>query len=263
MEERNTLCQTSPENYHLDITGETGFQQIRNLLRVQKPNSGVFMVLSRPKKSYLLFGCAHQNSQAYDQKMLEDLAFLWKQWQEPLEKAVLQAAATGKSEAPLPYSAESAVTKIDVSLPSLKNTGPVLEIPETKRDDRRPVVLVDEVTRLFNKDYFSECLSIEVERAKRYSRLMSLMFLSVSPVTGLSGSNEQNQVATQVAEILSKSLRRVDVICRLDQNKYGIILPDTANNTYGIIAKRIFKYVQANYGRGPSCFFEHQRLNFS
>ena len=110
------------------------------------------------------------------------------------------------------------------------------------------------MTRLFNKDYFSECLAIEVERAKRYSRMMSLLFLSVTPVEGTPSKPDDNVVATQVAEILSKSLRRVDIICRLERNKFGIILPDTANNTYGIIAKRIFKYFKQIMGEVPPVF---------
>lgn len=117
---------------------------------------------------------------------------------------------------------------------------------------RRAVLLVDEVTRLFNKEYFEESLAIEVERAKRYSRSVSLLFLEVTPLAPL--DSKENEVANQVAEILSNSLRRVDVICRLDANRYGIVLPDTANHTYGIIAKRIFKYFKQIMGDQPPVY---------
>jgi diguanylate cyclase (GGDEF)-like protein len=252
VEERNALSKLPLKTY-LDITGKPVFNKSGSL-RIQKPNSGIFMVLNRPKKNYLLFGCAHQNSQAYDQKTLEDLSALWKQWQEPLEKAILQVVSARKVEGFDVRPVEKMVAKTDPFSSPPESLPSTAKFQETKKDDRRPVVLVDEVTRLFNKDYFSECLSIEVERAKRYSRWMSLMFLSVSPVNGISDNGDENKVATQVAEILSKSLRRVDVICRLDQNKYGIILPDTANNTYGIIAKRIFKYFKQILGENPPVF---------
>jgi diguanylate cyclase (GGDEF)-like protein len=252
VEERNALSKLPLKTY-LDITGKPVFNKSGSL-RIQKPNSGVFMVLNRPKKNYLLFGCAHQNSQPYDQKILEELSALWKQWQEPLEKAILQVIASGREESPGLHSVEKIVLKAEAPFSPQTDPFTASKSQETKKDERRPVVLVDEVTRLFNKDYFSECLSIEVERAKRYSRWMSLMFLSVSPATGVSGKGDENLIATQVAEILSKSLRRVDVICRLDQNKYGIILPDTANNTYGIIAKRIFKYFKLIMGEVPPVF---------
>ncbi len=253
VEERNALSKL-PLKAYLDITGKPVFNKSGSL-RIQKPNSGVFMVVSRPKKSYLLFGCAHQNSQTYDQKMLEELSALWKRWQEPLEKVVLKNAESGKAAVDTNKNPiEQNIIKPDgFVLPSIKLFESA-QSAEIKKDGRRPVVLVDEVTRLFNKEYFAECLSIEVERAKRYSRSMSLMFLRVSPVDGVAIKVDGNLIATQVAEILSKSLRRIDVICRLGQDKYGIILPDTANNTYGIIAKRIFKHFKQIMGDAPQIF---------
>ena len=124
------------------------------------------------------------------------------------------------------------------------------------------MVLVDEVTRLFNRNYFEECLAIEVERAKRYSRTMSLLFLSVSSVSSASAKPDDHVIATQIAEILWRSLRRVDVICRLDTNRYGIILPDTANNTYGIIAKRVFRFFKEVMGDTPPVFINVSASSF-
>jgi diguanylate cyclase (GGDEF)-like protein len=122
------------------------------------------------------------------------------------------------------------------------------------------MMLVDEVTRLFNKAYFEESLAIEVERAKRYGRNVSLLFLEVTPLAPL--GTQENQVANQVAEILSNSLRRVDVICRLDSTRYAIVLPDTANNTYGIIAKRIFKYFKQVMGDQPLVYINLSASTF-
>jgi diguanylate cyclase (GGDEF)-like protein len=251
VEERIALSKLPLKTY-MDMTGKPVFNKAGSL-RIQKPNSGVFMVHYRSKSLYLLFGCAHQNSQAYDSNTLGELSGLWKAWQESLVQAVDRLSAP----APLPE---------PVKIPA-----PVLEVPRAKpkvaaleedNDGRRPVILVDEETRLFNKEYFSECLSIEVERAKRYSRLMSLMFLSVTPVEGAASSGNENLIAQQVAEILIKSLRRVDVICRLEKHKYGLILPDTANNTYGIIAKRIFKHFKQVMGDAPPIYLNISASTF-
>jgi diguanylate cyclase (GGDEF)-like protein len=252
VEERHSLAKLPMKAYQ-DITGKPVFNKSGSL-RIQKPNSGIFMVRSVPKKCFILLGYAHQNSQGYDVKLMEELSGVWKNWQETLEKALTHNSLGGVE------------TKIAASpsLPPLEKAQLVLEKPVPAapapvpsitsgnlEDGRRPVILVDEVTRLFNKDYFSECLAIEVERAKRYSRMMSLMFLSVTPNNGASASLNENLVATQVAEILAKSLRRVDVICRLEKDKYAIVLPDTAHNTYGIIAKRIFKFFKLVMGDAP------------
>src|SRR5581483_12102744 len=86
VEEKITLTKL-PLKAYLDMTGKPVFNKAGSL-RIQKPNSGIFMVLNRPKKNYILFGCAHQNSQPYEQKTLEELSSIWKNWQEPLESAV-------------------------------------------------------------------------------------------------------------------------------------------------------------------------------
>lgn len=255
VEERNTLSKLNFKAYQ-DMTGKPVFNKSGSL-RIQKPNSGVFMVLHQPKKCFILLGCAHQNSQAYEPKLVNELQAIWKQWQESLEKAVLQGPSPGKTEASARVEEVSAAAeKISATSEKLSFEAhiPVApKAPVTKDDGRRPVILVDEETRLYNKAYFSECLAIEVERAKRYSRMMSLVFLSVTPNNSSVPVND-NQVATQVAEILFKSLRRVDVICRLEKDKYAIVLPDTAHNTYGIIAKRVFKFFKLVMGDTPPVF---------
>jgi diguanylate cyclase (GGDEF)-like protein len=168
----------------------------------------------------------------------------------PPEKQVAASAVQAKSE---PQPVHAGPVSPAVAAPVGVKAHPVGshpdDIAQTEKGvgkHRRPVLLVDEVTRLFNRNYFEESLLIEVERAKRYSRSVSLMFLEVTPMAPL--GPKENEVANQVAEILSISLRQVDVICRLDANRYGIILPDTANHTYGIIAKRIFKYYKQIMG---------------
>ena len=302
VEDRVTLTKVPLKAYQ-DITGKPVFNRSGSL-RIQKPFSGVFMVLNAPKKVCILLGFAHQTAQPYAPALLEELPKLWQEWGQALEKAVLQMSGPGgtseplaiqrfesspvERHEPLPLPPEdplpeppvnldrlsfdplpSAVPAAPVQLPPKKSSlfikpaTPPSQDPvpapaaarssETKKESRRPLILVDEVTRLYNKDYFSECLAIEVERAKRYSRLMSLIYLSVAPVEGMPKPND-NQTANQVAEILSKSLRKVDIICRLDKAKYGIILPDTANNTYGVIAKRIFKFFKQVMGENPPIY---------
>ncbi len=259
VEERNTLAKLPMKSYQ-DITGKPVFNKSGSL-RIQKPNSGIFMAHSVPKKCFILLGFGHQNSQGYDVKLMEEIQGVIKPWKETLEKAAVQIAS-GKVEPPTLIHAElpakETISPTSDNLSFEPSTAPHLPAPAKtvaapKDESRRPVILVDEETRLFNKAYFSECLAIEVERAKRYSRMMSLMFLSVTSNNGSSVANDSH-VATQVAEILAKSLRRVDVICRLEKDKYAIVLPDTAHNTYGIIAKRIFKFFKLIMGDAPQVF---------
>jgi diguanylate cyclase (GGDEF)-like protein len=249
VEEKISLAKVPVKTYQ-DMTGKPVFNKAGSL-RIQKPNSGVFMVLHQPGKNYLLFGCAHQNSQKYETALLAQLSEIWGSWQVFLLEALQRLGQPKPAPAPTPAPVPSATEKPSAT-PKPKNAS---------GEGQRPLVLVDEETRLFNKEYFSECLSIEVERAKRYSRNLSLMFMSVSPVPGAGGAVE-GTVAHQITEILSKSLRRVDVICRIEKDKYGLILPDTANNTYGIIAKRVFKHFKQIMGDNPGIFLNISACTF-
>jgi len=267
VEERNALAKLPMKSYQ-DITGKPVFNKSGSL-RIQKPNSGIFMVHSVPKKFFILMGFAHQNSQGYDVKLMEEMQGVMKPWKESLEKAAVQVAVGGLEGPAVAHRETPAMEPLSPTSDKFSFEPPILTpiplpvkaAPASKDDSRRPVILVDEETRLFNKAYFSECLAIEVERAKRYSRMMSLMFLSVTPNNG-SLAGDERQVATQVAEILAKSLRRVDVICRLEKDKYAIVLPDTAHNTYGIIAKRIFKFFKLVMGDAPPVFLNISASTF-
>ncbi len=288
VEERLALSRGSYSyKTYSDITGKPVFNKYGSL-RMQKPNGGTFIAAFQPQVRFILFGLMHEVPKPYPDDLLKEMAALWKDWQEPLNKSLDKILASGypssavkaestppSNEPPAPIPAakpddkkaehptaqiHAAVSPVHpetrivdqplpVSVPSAE--GPIPSV-ENNGKHRRPVMLVDEVTRLFNKSYFEESLLIEVERAKRYGRSVSLMFLEVTPLAPL--GPKENEVATQVAEILSNSLRRVDVICRLSANRYGIVLPDTANHTYGIIGKRIFKYYKQLMGDQPPVF---------
>jgi diguanylate cyclase (GGDEF)-like protein len=224
------------------------------------------------KAEFLLFGIVDQDVKVYEKAVLASLEEVWSSWKVSLLEAVtkiLKAPASlpsaGPAMPPLPPlpPLEPLTSLSDVGKPlpkrsAVRDINAPASVPTTAGkagdDRRRPVILVDEVTRLFNKDYFEECLAIEVERAKRYARNISLLYLGVTPHQPGMSKMEENVVATQVAEILALSLRKVDVICRLETNQYGIILPDTADNTYGIIAKRVFKFFKQVMGDSPSVF---------
>ncbi len=250
VEERLALTKLSYKTYS-DITGKPVFNKSGSL-RIQKPNSGVYLVLYRPKKDFLILGCAHQEPRTYDSKMLNDLADVWKASREDLCETVRKVQGLGMASdqtVTTPLSAPPVQPKLDLKIPDIQRP---TQKTVSNGKHRKSTLLVDEVTKLFNRDYFEDCLAIEVERAKRYSRHLSLIFLSVSPMN--QSVQKEDEIALQITEILSRSLRRVDVICRLEKNKYALILPDTATNTYGTIAKRIFKHFKDVMGPNPPVF---------
>lgn len=282
VEERITLTRTPCKTFS-DITGKAVFSEY-GTLKMQKPNSGVFFADFRPKARFILFGLMHTEPKPYPEALVKELDEIWKEWKGPLNQGLDKVLGSGYPKSPVkaypvspliepPSPAPPPAAKPPEKSESVQAAQPKAEpgpvdkesIPpaaapsdqkappiESGAKPRRAMLLVDEVTRLFNRNYFEESLAIEVERAKRYNRSVSLLFLEVTSLAPL--GEKKDEVANQVAEILYNSLRRVDVICRLDTSRYAIILPDTANRTYGIIAKRIFKYFKQIMGGQPNVY---------
>lgn len=258
--EEKTALTRLPVKVFTDITGAPTFNQYGSL-RMQKPKSAIFLVYNVPGKEYLLLGCGHQDSRIYALPLIQDMSQLWTLWKELLCVTIAKIALSKstkngpgqKTVSPAPVST-SAPKVSPVSIPLVPLTAPKEEArPSALGKSRRSTLLVDEVTRLYNRSYFDESLTVEVARAKRYSRNLSLLLLRVGNQKTVS-TEVRDQIAAHIAEVLIKSLRLVDVICRLSEDEYAIILPDTATNTCGIIGKRVFKYFKQMLAGEPSVF---------
>ena len=128
---------------------------------------------------------------------------------------------------------------------------PTLTLPENPNLPQRATLMVDEATRLYNRAFFEESLAVEVERAKRYKRNITLILLKVNP-HGHQNLQEAEQLAQQAAEILVKSLRRIDILCRVEPFEFAMLLPDTAHQNGTTIARRVFKQFKTAMGENPS-----------
>ncbi|HVM33657.1 MAG TPA: GGDEF domain-containing protein [bacterium] len=255
-----------PIKVYTDITGKPTFNQYGSL-RMQKPKSAMFMVYNTPGKEYLLLGCGHMDSRTYALPLVQDVSQVWTMWKE-LVSATIEKSAQAKAAPPPPPTAPplEAARPAGGTVPA----GGAMPVPTPKGPEEqllipglphRATLLVDEVTRLYNRSYFDESLAVEVERARRYSRSLCLLILTVGSTESASVGDE-NLVAAHIAEVLIKSLRRVDVVCRVDKNQYAMILPDTATNTCGIIAKRIFKFFKLVLGTTPSVYINLSASSF-
>ena len=240
-----------PSKIFTDITGKPKFSA-SGALRMQKPNGGVFFTFNQEGKDYLLLGCVHQEPRPYEAGLVEELGSVWNQWRQTLRDALHQTNLT-EPPATAKKHTDTKTTKEGAEQPSL---------PLTPHLSHRSTHLVDEVTHLFNKDYFEEQLSVEVERAKRYSRSVSLILLMVGNPDVAGGRTAGDQVAVQVAEVLDECVRKEDIICRIEDRKFAVLLPDTAKDTYGTIAKRIFKHLKEVVGEKSHVFINLSAASF-
>jgi diguanylate cyclase (GGDEF)-like protein len=97
----------------------------------------------------------------------------------------------------------------------------------------------DEATGLPTLKYFQERLHHEISRAKRFRRRLVLMICEVDVrIPGdASRLSRGDQVLRQVAKAVRDSLREYDVVARISEKKFGMILPEAEDGKVSAIPR--------------------------
>jgi diguanylate cyclase (GGDEF)-like protein len=121
---------------------------------------------------------------------------------------------------------------------------------------------LDESTQVLRKPIFDYLFELEVKKAVRYQYFLTVLFLEVDGAEPAQGVDGQHGV---IAELLRDELRATDVIGRLTEERFSILLHHADDaNTQRIgerLRRRIADYVfaQGQEGRrtvsiGGACF---------
>jgi len=107
--------------------------------------------------------------------------------------------------------------------------------------------ITDELTSLYNHRHFYRVLQGEVNRATRYRRHLSLIMLDIDRFKHYNdqwGHLAGDEALRELAEVLRKNARDVDVVARYGGEEFTIILPETPLEQAGIQAERIRSAVE-------------------
>ncbi|MCL2103288.1 MAG: diguanylate cyclase [Syntrophorhabdaceae bacterium] len=107
---------------------------------------------------------------------------------------------------------------------------------------------LDGLTGLPTLKYFRDRLMNEVSRAKRFGRRLVLLVcevrVRVHAESSIHSGHMEDQVIRQVAKAIRGTLREYDVVARISDTKFGMILPETDNGNMSAV-NRINKAITA------------------
>jgi diguanylate cyclase (GGDEF)-like protein len=123
-------------------------------------------------------------------------------------------------------------------------------------EKNRLLSVTDELTQINNRRYFINELEKEIERSKRFSRNLSIIFLDIDKLKYYNdtyGHILGDKIIQSVARSLTESIRKTDFVARYGGDEFVIVMPETEKSMANIFAERLQKNFSQN-------FFENHKL---
>ncbi|MBT3363751.1 MAG: diguanylate cyclase [Chloroflexi bacterium] len=114
------------------------------------------------------------------------------------------------------------------------------EIAEKERF--QALATVDGLTGLYNRRYFHEFLTRELDRADRYSHDLSIFMVDIDDFKSYQdphGHQEGDSALQYISQILGKTVRGDDIVARYGGEEFAAILPEVSKGDGVVIADRM------------------------
>ncbi|HKX12264.1 MAG TPA: diguanylate cyclase [bacterium] len=111
----------------------------------------------------------------------------------------------------------------------------------------KEMTLIDDLTKVYNRRHFQKILEMEVKRAKRFRRPLSLLMIDVDYFKRFNdtfGHLEGDHVLAELAASLADNLREVDTVARYGGEEFSVVLPNTAVEEARIVAFKLKDIVE-------------------
>ncbi len=106
----------------------------------------------------------------------------------------------------------------------------------------------DDLTGLYNHRYFQERLKLELNRAKRYPKPFSILFIDLDHFKIYNDTNGHlagDQLLKTLADLFKKSFRKTDMVARYGGDEFVVVLPETPQDTARFIATKLHERVSS------------------
>ena len=100
----------------------------------------------------------------------------------------------------------------------------------------------DEVTGLYNRDYFLDLAECEFIRSKRFQRPLSVILISITEFNTIRseyGEGVSNQVLAEIVKRCKSRVRDLDYFGRYEESRFVLLLPEADKSAVQKIAERL------------------------
>ncbi len=116
------------------------------------------------------------------------------------------------------------------------------------------MVIIDDLTGVYNYRYFSDKLADEIRRATRYRQPLSLIMVDIDwfkRINDTYGHEAGNVLLKGVVRVIALNIRDTDTLARYGGEEFIIILPQTDHDDAQLIAERIRSEIEkSTFGDG-------------
>lgn len=107
----------------------------------------------------------------------------------------------------------------------------------------------DALTKIHNRRYFMEMYDLEWAKCERFHHDMGLILIDVDKFKSVNdtwGHPEGDRVLIEIAQVLARSLRKVDLIARYGGEEFAVLLPSTDLKGTKLVAEKVRSEVEKN-----------------